>query len=77
MKVYFCEAPIGFPRSEYGGLVVAIAKNTKELGKILTEAYRELGGSYFNLKLSFTNIKWLELDKSCEYQPGIVTSFVT
>ena len=77
MNIYICNTPIEFPRSEYGGLVVAIAKSPKQLGKMLTEHYEKEAGRYFNLGLSVKSTKALELNPVLNYQAGIVEEFLT
>lgn len=76
MKLYVCAVPISFPRSEYGGVVVVIAKSPKQLGKILTEKYADRG-AYFDLSISVKSVKWFSLDPERDYTPGVVYEFIT
>ena len=75
MKMYICQYPIGFPQSEYGGLLAVIAASPKALGKILTEAYGE--DPYFNLSIAVRTVTYYELDPSKKYESGIVREFTT
>ena len=77
MKLYICNAPIRFPRSEYGGLLVVMANNKKELGAIITKRFKEDAENCFDLSLSVRSCKELALDPEQDYQPGIVSEFVT
>lgn len=77
MKLYICDTPFEFPRSEYGGMLVVMANSKKELGKMITEYYKPRPGGYFNLSLSAKTCKELELDPAKDYQPGIVSEFLT
>lgn len=77
MNLYICKAPIRFPASEYGGLVVVIAKNKKNCGKIITKAYKEFSRSDFDLSISVNSCKELSLNPENNYSEGIVSEFIT
>jgi hypothetical protein len=77
VKLYICNTPIHFPRSEYGGLVVVMAENKKQLGEMLTAQYQKDGGRYFDLSISVKSCKELVLDPAQAYQPGIAAEMLT
>ena len=49
MKLYICNTPIRFPRSEYGGIAVVMAEDRKRLGRLLTEQYKGSAKEHFDL----------------------------
>lgn len=78
MNIYVCNTPIGFPQSEYGGMVAVMAKNPKELGKILTEKYdTKLNAGYFDLSISVKSAIGVALDQTRNYPSGILMEFIT
>lgn len=74
-NIYICNAPISFPASEYGGMLVVVAVNRKELGRILKNVYGGRNG--FNLAISVKGAKEMRLDPKASYGSGIIAEFLT
>ena len=78
MKLFICELPIEFPRTEYGGMVVIAANNEEEMIRILEEAYdTKRNEDRFNIDLALREVTSFDLVDGCDIPAGIVRAFET
>lgn len=78
MKLFICDLPIAFPRSEYGGMVVIAANDEAEMIRILENAYdTKWNDGYFDLMLALQEVTTFDLIDGCDIPAGIVRVFET